>query len=160
MRFSSTPSSSPCESGQSVRALDEIALHDGGRDRAARVWQGRIRYFAYAVYRMSGVPLQKVFQDYRRRFRIESGYRQSQQVRARTASRHPGLRLLFFGLSLMLVNLWVLCSQICAITNLYGRRFRLFDLTLASLAHSLASAIETRYGIREIEQAMPVAKVT
>src|SRR5262249_13747222 len=108
---------------------------------------------------MSGVPLGKVFQYYRRRFSIESGYRQSHQVRARTASRHPGLRLLLFGLSLALVNLWVLCSQVCAVTNQYGRRFRLFDLTLASLVHSLAGAVEMRYGIREIEQAMPVAMV-
>lgn len=122
--------------------------------------RGDVRYFAYAVYRMSGVPLDKVFQYYRRRFSIESGYRQSHQVRARTASRHPGLRLLLFGLSLMLVNLWVLCSQVCAIANQYGRRFRLFDLTLASLAHRLAGAVETRYGIREIEQAMPIARVT
>src|SRR5215813_5971354 len=51
MRFSSTPSISPCESGQSVRALDEIALHDGGRDRAARVWQGR-----HPILRLCGLP--------------------------------------------------------------------------------------------------------
>jgi len=119
--------------------------------------KNEVRYFAYAVYRMSSVPLNKVFQYYRRRFSIESGYRQSHQVRARTASRHPGLRLLLFGLSLMLVNLWVLCSQVCAITNQYGSRLRLFDLTLASLAHSLAGAVETRYGDREIEQAIPRA---
>lgn len=122
--------------------------------------KGEVRYFAYAVYRMGGIPLDKVFQYYRRRFSIESGYRQSHQVRARTASRHPGLRLLLFGLSLMLVNLWVLCSQVCAMANQYGGRFRLFDLTLASLAHRLAGAVETRYGIREVERAMPIPMIT
>lgn len=122
--------------------------------------KNEIRYFAYAVYRTSGVPLGKVFQYYRRRFSIESGYRQSHQVRARTASRHPGLRLLLFGLSLMLVNLWVLCRQVCGIARQYGSRFRLINLTLASLAHSLAGAVETCYGVREIEQATPIAKIT
>src|SRR5215475_7369119 len=38
--------------------------------------KNEIRYFAYAVYRMSGVPLGQVYQYYRRRFGIESGYRQ------------------------------------------------------------------------------------
>ena len=122
--------------------------------------KNEIRYFAYAAYRMSGVPLGQVYQYYRRRFSIESGYRQCHQVRARTASRHPGLRLLLFGLSLILVNLWVLCRQVCGIANLYGRRFRLFNLTLAILANSLAGAVETRYGVREIEQAIPTAEIT
>jgi hypothetical protein len=122
--------------------------------------KNEIKYFAYAVYRVEGVPLNKVFQCYRRRFSIESGYRQSHQVRARTASRHPGLRLLLFGLSLLLVNLWVLCRQVCGIGNQYGTRFRLFELTLASLASSIARAVETIYGVRQIEQAMPVARIT
>jgi hypothetical protein len=68
-----------------------------------REWPGKgVRYFAYAVYRPGHTNLDQVFEAYRRRFSIESGYRQSHQVRARTSSRHPGLRLLLFGLSLAL----------------------------------------------------------
>jgi hypothetical protein len=68
-----------------------------------REWPGKgVRYFAYAVYRPGHTDLDQVYEAYRRRFSIESGYRQSHQVRARTSSRHPGLRLLLFGLSLAL----------------------------------------------------------
>ena len=121
---------------------------------------GQVRYFAYAVYRLGGLRLGRVFEYYRRRFSIESGYRQCHQVRARTASRHPGLRLLLFGLALLLVNLWVLYCQVCAVSRAYGGRLRLYDLTLASLALALESAVVARCGLRPIEQAMPVAKVT
>jgi hypothetical protein len=44
---------------------------------------------------------------YRQRFGIETSYRQLQQVRARTTSRSPLLRLLYIGLSLILVNCYV-----------------------------------------------------
>jgi Transposase DDE domain len=121
---------------------------------------GQVRYFAYAVYRLGGVRLGRVFEYYRRRFSIESGYRQCHQVRARTASRHPGLRLLLFALALLLVNLWVLYCQVCAVSGAYGGRLRLYDLRLASLALALESAVVARCGLRPIEQAMPVAKVT
>jgi hypothetical protein len=119
-----------------------------------------VHYFAYAVYRLGSIQLGKVFQYYRRRFAIESGYRQSHQVRARTASRHPGLRLLLFGLSLLLVNLWVLCRQVGAVSNVYGKRVRVFELTLACLMLALAKAIERRYGVRVVHQAMPIANIT
>ena len=121
---------------------------------------GQVRYFAYAVYRLGGLRLGQVFQSYRRRFSIESGYRQSHQVRARTASRHPGLRLLLFGLALLLVNLWALYCQVCAASGAYGGRLRLYDLTLASLALALETAVVARYGLRPIEQALLVAKLT
>ena len=68
-----------------------------------RQWPDKgVRYFAYAAYRLGGMAPVQVFEAYRRRLSIESGYRQSHQVRARTASRHPGLRLVLFGLSLLL----------------------------------------------------------
>ena len=54
-----------------------------------------IRWFAYAV---AGLPARtrptQVFELYRQRFGIEPSYRQMNQVRARTTSRNPTLRLL------------------------------------------------------------------
>lgn len=44
---------------------------------------------------------------YRRRFGIESSYRQLQQARIRTCTRDPKLRLLFVGIALVLRNVWV-----------------------------------------------------
>lgn len=67
-----------------------------------------IHWFAYAI---SGLPrrtpLRQVFQWYRRRFAIETSYRQMNQVRARTTSRNPVLRLLLVGLAFVLVNLYI-----------------------------------------------------
>jgi Transposase DDE domain len=119
-----------------------------------------VRYFAYATYRLGGMAPVQVFEAYRRRFSIESGYRQSHQVRARTASRHPGLRLALFSLSLLLVNAWVLCSQVCAVITRYGCRWRLHDLTLTQLALALDQSITELLGLRQIEQACKLDAIT
>jgi len=48
----------------------------------------------------------KVMKRYRRRFGIESTYRQRRQLRALSTSRNPAVRFFLLGLSLVLVNLW------------------------------------------------------
>ena len=64
------------------------------------------RWFAYAV---SGLPKSvephQVFEMYRQRFGIETGYRQMNQVRDRTTSRNPLIHLLFVGLTFILFGL-------------------------------------------------------
>lgn len=119
----------------------------------------RVRYFAYAVYRLGRMALSQVFESYRRRFSIESGYRQSHQVRARTASRHPGLRLLLFGMALLLVNLWVLLSQVTALGSHYGQRFRWHVLPLAQLALSLENRVAALFGLRQVDQAFSLEAI-
>jgi hypothetical protein len=44
---------------------------------------------------------------YRRRFGIETSYRQMHQARIRTSTRDPVRRMLFVGLALILRNAWV-----------------------------------------------------
>jgi hypothetical protein len=66
-----------------------------------------VKWFAYALLGPISLPLPQVYHDYRLRFGIESTYRLMNQVRARTSSRSPGLRLLFVGIALTLVNIWV-----------------------------------------------------
>jgi len=44
---------------------------------------------------------------YRRRFGIESSYRQWRQARIYTCTREPHLRLLFVAVGLLLRNVWV-----------------------------------------------------
>lgn len=46
-------------------------------------------------------------QQYRKRFGIETSYRQVHQARIRTCDRSPKLRLLYFALALILRNVWV-----------------------------------------------------
>lgn len=53
------------------------------------------------------LTFQQVATRYRQRFGIETSYRQMNQVRARTTTRSPVLRLLYVGLALILVNWYV-----------------------------------------------------
>lgn len=46
-------------------------------------------------------------EQYRKRFGIETSYRQGHQARIRTSERCPKLRLLYFALALILRNVWV-----------------------------------------------------
>jgi Transposase DDE domain len=60
-------------------------------------------FFATWKVRMSPVAVRE---SYRKRFGIETSYRQLNQSRARTTSRDPLYRFLLVGLSLFLRNLW------------------------------------------------------
>lgn len=46
-------------------------------------------------------------EQYRKRFGIETSYRQGNQARIRTSERSPQLRLLYFAIALILRNVWV-----------------------------------------------------
>ena len=61
----------------------------------------------YAINRVANWSLKRIYSTYRGRFGIESSYRQSHQARIFTTSRKPWYRLLIFGLSMMLRNLWL-----------------------------------------------------
>ena len=60
----------------------------------------------FAAWRVSGSPTE-IRKRYRKRFGIESSYRQMRQARIYTCTRDPHLRLLFVAVALMLRNLWV-----------------------------------------------------
>lgn len=64
------------------------------------------RYFAYAVYGME-IPVHKTFNEYRRRFGVESSYKLKNLALPRTSTRNPMLRLLYVGLAFLLVNVWI-----------------------------------------------------
>jgi len=61
----------------------------------------------YATNRVDNWSLKRIYSTYRGRFGIESSYRQSRQAQIFTSSRKPWFRLLIFGLSMMLRNLWL-----------------------------------------------------
>ena len=48
---------------------------------------------------------------YRQRFGIEASYRQMNQVRTRTTSRNPVIRLLLVGLAFVIFNLYIANRQ-------------------------------------------------
>jgi putative transposase len=109
-----------------------------------------VRYFAYAVYGVDELKPEQVFQAYRRRFSIESGYRQLHQVRARTSTRNPAWRLLYIGLALLLVNLYVLLRRYCGLLRQYGSRQRRVFLTLELLATTLRNYWQKLYGLKQL----------
>jgi hypothetical protein len=60
----------------------------------------------FAAWRTKGTPTQ-IRNRYRKRFAIETSYRQIRQARIYTCTRNPRLRLFFVAVSLILRNLWV-----------------------------------------------------
>ena len=60
----------------------------------------------FAAWRVKGSPVE-IRDRYRRRFGIETCYRQMRQARIYTCTRQPHLRLFFVALALILRNIWV-----------------------------------------------------
>jgi hypothetical protein len=106
----------------------------------------RSKWFAYVTYRVRTHPLH-IFQFYRRRFGIESSYRQMNRVRARTSSTDPALRLLYVGVAFLILNLWVVLKRRWACdVHRHGKRHNHRGFTLLRLCHFLIRAIECRWG--------------
>ncbi len=110
------------------------------------------RWFAYAVAGLSkSVEPHQVFEMYRQRFGIETSYRQMNQVRARTTSRNPVIRLLLVGLAFILFNLYIANRQQFAIClKNPAKPFSKFWLTLRRLARMLAHAVENLYDLADV----------
>lgn len=115
-----------CENAQQrvddkAKALDDNATADNKRaltyankalaKAQARLEEERVAQvmttLCYAINRVPNWSLKRIYSTYRGRFGIESSYRQSRQGRIFTSSRKPWYRLLIFGLSMMLRNLWL-----------------------------------------------------
>jgi putative transposase len=60
----------------------------------------------FAAWRVHGSPTE-IRDRYRRRFGIETSYRQMRQARIYACTRDPYLRLLFVALARILRNIWV-----------------------------------------------------
>jgi len=109
------------------------------------------RWFAYAVGRLpKSVQAHQVFEMYRRRFGIETSYRQMNQVRARTTSRNPVIRLLLVGLAFVIFNLYITNRQHIAIclknpTMPVSKSW----LTLRRLVHMIAHAVENLFDLAD-----------
>lgn len=66
----------------------------------------KLKRYLFAAWGYRAAP-SVTRQQYRKRFGIETSYRQLHQSRIRTCARCPKLRLLFFALGLILRNVWV-----------------------------------------------------
>jgi hypothetical protein len=107
----------------------------------------RVKWLAFVVIHLSW-SAKKVAQRYRRRFGIESTYRQLDPLRARTASCNPALRFFLLGLGFLLLNIWVMLRWLT--TRLIARgparwdedAFRLFRF-IAFLRRAIEHALGT-----------------
>jgi hypothetical protein len=101
-------------------------------------WKGKrgrhALVYAYWGFHPGSIPW--VRKTYRRRFGIETSYRQMERARIRTTTRDPLRRLLFAGIALLLRNAWVwlhlmrLASRHGAVMTLHLERLRFTDLLL------------------------------
>jgi len=66
----------------------------------------RRKKLLYAVWKVRLSP-RDIRETYRKRFGIETSYRQMNEARIRTCTRDPRLRLLIVGIALVLRNVWV-----------------------------------------------------
>ena len=66
----------------------------------------RTKKLMYVVWKIWLTP-REIREMYRKRFGIETSYRQMHEARIKTCTRDPKLRLLFVGIALVLRNIWV-----------------------------------------------------
>jgi putative transposase len=105
----------------------------------------RVKWLAFVVIHLSW-SAKKVAQRYRRRFGIESTYRQLNPCG--TASRSPALRFFLLGLGFLLLNIWVLLRWLTTRLMAPGPAcwdedaFRLFHF-IAFLRRAIEHAIGT-----------------
>lgn len=80
------------------------------RHRNRKDGKQRRQKLLFAAWRVHGSPTE-IRERYRRRFGIETSFRQMRQARIYTCTRNPHLRLFFLGLALILRNIWVWIHQ-------------------------------------------------
>ena len=107
---------------------------------------------------MAGLPTTilraQVFELYRQRFGIESSCRQMNQVRARTSTRNPFIRLLLVGLAFVfLFNLYISLRQNLSVALKPSLHLpKSLWLSLRRLALLLSHAIVHLWKIAEVLQ--------
>jgi hypothetical protein len=80
------------------------------RHRNRKDRKQRRQKLLFATWRVRGSSVE-IRERYRKRFGIETSYRQMRQARIYTCTRNPRLRLVFVALALILRNVWVWIHQ-------------------------------------------------
>jgi putative transposase len=118
-----------------------------GTYQMGRRGQHGVESHAFAVYQL---PLGRraLPGDYRKRFGIESSYRQKNWCRIRTSTKNPVPRLLYVGIAFLLVNLWGFLMWTCVSKPGKGGRQRFQVLfPLRTMPQVLRQAVERTLGV-------------
>ena len=105
-----------------------------------------IKHFAYAVNNIN-IPIKNTFKKYRKRFGIESSYKLMNQARTHTSTKKPELRLLYIGLSLLLVNIWIYIQWTHLSTPRQGGREKT-TWTFKTMLKQINRATEEKLGFK------------
>jgi putative transposase len=101
----------------------------------------------YAFWGFEPSSTRWVKETYRKRFAIETSYRQAHQGRARTSTQNPLVRLLLVGIALILRNVWVWLHYMVLSTPRRGnRRLNLERLPLKAMLLWLQQQAESDLG--------------
>jgi putative transposase len=108
-----------------------------------------VQYFAYVTYKIN-TNLEYIYQDYRKRFGIETSYRLKNICRIKTNNKNPVLRLLFIGISFLIVNIWVNILWLRISRKRKGSRLIYRTLfTLKQMLAFLSQALQRKYQVIE-----------
>jgi hypothetical protein len=107
------------------------------------------QYFGYAFFNYTP-SLGGIYRDYRLRFGIETSYRVGNHAKGWTTSRNPALRLLLFGIALLLENIWVhLKWSIMSRPRRGGRLVWEKKLPFRRMLRFLLRAVQKIYGVKD-----------
>ncbi len=109
-----------------------------------------IEYLPYVVYKVD-ISLDYLYQDYRKRFGIESSYRLKNFCRIKTTTKNTLIRLLYVGISFLLVNIWIylLWSKISK-PRRGGRLVYNYLFSLKQMLSFLSNEINRIYQVRKV----------
>jgi Transposase DDE domain len=115
--------------------------------RGERGRHGRER-LVYAFWGLAPPSPEWLRQTYRRRFGIETSYRQMNQAKVTTCTRNPLVRLFLVGVALILRNVWAwLHWQVLSTPRRGGRVLRQERLRFKELLLWVQHVIEEEFGI-------------
>jgi putative transposase len=114
-------------------------------------WQRHGRQaLVYAYWGLQPSSYRWVHETYRRRFGIESSYRQLHQARIRTCTRSPLLRLLYVAVALILRNVWVWLHREVLARGRRGGRVDLNRLIFRQMLVWLQHVVEAQLGVYDV----------
>jgi putative transposase len=107
------------------------------------------RQFMFYATNLVTIPVERMFEEYRKRFGIESAYKIMKKSRARTSSKSAVLRLLFILISFTIQNEWIYDKWIYLSKITSGRYGRKYDtkFTYFLMLQFIRLALEKIYGI-------------
>ena len=139
-----------------LRLTVAVVHHEAEPSRSGELKKPRTLLYALVGTRLRRhlryLKPEAVSRTYSRRFGIESSYRQAHQARARTSSRSTMLRLLYFGIALLLRNLWVLCCWMFSAHKGPGARPKHSDFTLEQLLNWIADHLKIQLQFRTMRR--------